>query len=178
MKSLCTASLAFACALLIGPETAAAQQAAAPGAAFEGRYTYAAGPGDPIGDAIERGIRDMSFVTRPIARRRLRNTNQPYRTIEVALVDGTVATRYDGRPAIVSPADGAAAPWMRDGEPLTVTTRFEAGALVQTFTAEDGVRENVYTLTPDGRRLILSVTLTSPRLPAPIRYQLAYERAR
>lgn len=178
MKSFCTASLALACALVLNPQLVAAQQGTHDRAAFEGRFTHAAGTGDVIGDAIERAIEDMSFVTRPIARRRLRNTNQPYRTIEVAVDGGVVAIRYDGRPAIVSPADGTPAPWTRDGEQLMVATRFSEGALVQTFTAEDGVRQNVYTMTPDGRRLILRVTLTSPRLPAPITYQLAYDRAR
>lgn len=145
---------------------------------FDGTYTYVPQGGDVIGAAIERGIDDMSFVTRPIARRRLRSTNQPYGTIRLTAGDGRVSTAYDGRDPIVSPADGSPAAWSRDGEALTVHTRLSDGVLTQTFTAEDGVRENAFTLSPDRSRLTLRVTVRSPRLTEPIVYALTYERAR
>ncbi|HEX6590143.1 MAG TPA: hypothetical protein VF039_14150, partial [Longimicrobiales bacterium] len=144
---------------------------------FVGSWTYASGQGDVIEAAIERGIDDMNFVTKPIARRRLRATNDAYTTVEVRIVDGTVTTVLEGR-AIESPADGRAIRWTReDGEVLQVATSIRNGTLVQTFTAEDGSRENVYSVSPDGRRLTLQATIRSGRLPQPIVYRLQYERA-
>ena len=166
--------LALALAGVLVSSAAAAQEAAP---AFVGSWTYAAGQGDVIEAAIERGIDDMNFVTKPIARRRLRATNDAYSTIEVRIADGTVTTTLEGR-AIESPADGRAIRWTReDGEVMQVATSVRAGSLVQTFTAEDGSRENVYTVSGDGRRLTLQVTIRSGRLPQPITYRLAYDRA-
>lgn len=154
---------------------AAAQEVAAP---FVGSWTYVAQSGDVIGDAIERGTADMNFVTRPIARRRLRATNSPYATMEIRVGGGSVTTLLEGRD-VTSPADGRAIAWTReDGEVMQVATSLrDDGTLVQTFTAQDGSRENVYSVSPDGRRLTLQVTIRSERLPSPITYRLLYDRA-
>ena len=164
---------ALAASLLL-PSAVRAQDAAAP--AFVGSWTYATQP-DPIGPAIQRGTAEMNFVTRPIARRRLAATNDAYSTVEIRFAGGNVTTVLAGR-SITSPADGREIEWRReDGELLRVTTSLRDGTLVQTFTAEDGSRENVYSVAADGR-LTLQATIRSPRLPAPITYRMLYERAR
>ena len=168
-------SIALAVAgVVITVATAAAQQL--PTSPI-GAWTLAPEQGDVIADAIERGTADMNFVTRPIARRRLRATNNAYATIEIRHEGGSITTVLDGR-TITSPADGRSIRWTReDGEVLQVATSLRERTLTQTFTAEDGSRESVYTLSPDGRRLTLQVTIRSGRLPAPITYRLAYDRA-
>jgi hypothetical protein len=89
-----------------------------------------------------------------------------------------VSVRYDERNPIVAPASGAAVKWTReDGEVFDVTMRSASGRLTQTFAAEDGSRENVYTVSADGRTLTMNVTLRSPRLSAPLTYKLVYNRA-
>lgn len=175
MRSLLIPTLA---PLVFGASAAAAQSAAPPPPpGLAGSYSYVQESGDIVGDAIERGIRDMSFITKPIARRRLRNTNRPYRTITLLLSESEISTTYDGRAPIRSPADGTAVRWRReDGEMLDVSTSLRDGALTQTFTAEDGSRENAFILSPDGTGLTLQVTLRSERLPAPITYRLLYRR--
>jgi len=166
---------ALALLALAAPQPAAAQ--AAPGVdAFAGDWAYQPDRSDDIERAIERGIDDMNFITKRIARGRLRSTNEPYRTIAIAAPDGRVSTSYDGRAAIVSPADGTPIRWRReDGEMLDVATLMEEGTLVQTFVAEDGSRENRFRLNDDGT-LDLIVTIRSERLPAPIVYRLGYRR--
>lgn len=158
---------------------AAGALAQAPAAAtppFAGSWRYATQPADVIERAIERGIEEMNFITRPVARRRLRATNHGYSTIEVRVADGTITTVLEGR-TITSPADGREIQWRReDGELLRVSTSNRDGALVQSFAAEDGSRENVYVVSADGRRLTLHVTIRSERLPAPISYRLLYDR--
>lgn len=168
-------SLALALAgVLITVATAAAQQT--PTSPI-GAWTLARQQGDVIAGAIERGTADMNFVTRPIARRRLRATNNAYATIEIRQESGSITTVLDGR-TITSPADGRSIRWTReDGEVLQVATSLRGRTLTQTFTAEDGSRESVYELSDEGRRLTLQVTIRSGRLPAPITYRLAYDPA-
>ena len=162
-----------AAASLLLATSAAAQDASTPVA---GSWRLASQPADVIERAIERGIDDMSFITKPIARRRLRSTNDAYATVEVRVDPAEVTTVLEGR-AITSPADGRAISWRReDGETMQVSTALRDGALVQTFMAEDGSRENVYSVSPDGGRLTLQVTIRSGRLPAPIVYRLLYDR--
>jgi hypothetical protein len=172
-RSLRSPVLALAGVVVMGA-SAAAQEAQSP---LVGAWTLASQQGDVIAHAIERGTADMNFVTRPIARRRLRATNNAYATIEIRDEGGSITTVLEGR-SITSPADGRAIRWTReDGEVLQVATTLRDGALVQTFAAEDGSRESTYTATPDGRRLTLQITIRSGRLPAPIVYRIAYDRA-
>ena len=171
-KRLLLLNALAATALFVAPVTAQAPAANA----WLGSWTYAAQPSDVIERAIERGIDDMNFVTKPIARRRLRATNDPYSTVELRVADNRVTTVLEGR-AITSPADGSTIDWRReDGEVLQVSTALRNGTLVQTFTADDGSRENVYSVSADGR-LTIQVTIRSDRLPAPIVYRLLYDRA-
>jgi hypothetical protein len=170
--------VAFAAQLAVEGSAAAQQPTAqADATPFVGSWRYATPQGDVIEQAIERGTEEMNFVTRPIARRRLRATNNPYSTVEVRAGSGEVTTVLEGR-AITSPADGRAIQWRReDGEMLQVSTSIRNRTLVQSFGADDGSRENVYVVSADGRRLTLHVTIRSERLPAPITYQLLYDRA-
>ena len=170
-------TFAFVCAVAAQMLVAAPLCAQEAAASVDGTWRLAQQPADVIETAIERGIDDMSFVTKPIARRRLRATNDAYATVEVRIGGADVTTVLAGR-AITSPADGRAIRWRReDGEVMQVSTSLRDGTLVQTFTAEDGSRENVYSVSPDGRRLTLQVTIRSGRLPAPIVYRLLYDRA-
>ena len=175
MKKHVLPALASVCLVLFAFRPAAAQEA--PATPFVGSWTYASQPADVIEQAIERGIDDMNFVTKPIARRRLRATNDPYSTVEIRVGNAEVTTVLEGR-SITSPADGRAIQWRReDGEVLQVSTSLRNASLVQSFTADDGSRENVYSVSPDGRRMTILVTIRSERLPAPITYRLLYDRA-
>ena len=169
-----TAVLFALLALALGaPAAAEAQQSS-----LAGTWTLNRGQSDDIQAAINRAVARMNFVTRPIARGRLRRTNTAYERVVIAFPSNQVSVRYDERNPIVSPASGAAVKWTReDGEVFDVSMRPAGGRLTQTFTAEDGSRENVYTLSADGRTLTMNVTIRSPRLSAPLTYKLVYNRA-
>lgn len=163
--------LLAACALAL-PASAVAQNPALPGS-----YTLDSEASDPIRPAIEAAIARMNFITRPVARGRLTRTNEPYRTITIRQSGDEISIITDDRAPIVARADGTAMRWQReDGEELDLTTRWDGPRLEQTFVAEDGQRRNVYSLAPDGDTLELAVTVTSPRLPAPLTYTLRYRR--
>ncbi len=145
--------------------------------ALAGDYVYLEAESDPIGDAIEQAVSGMNFITRPIARGRLTRTNEPYQRVSIRIDDNEVAIITDDRAPIVARPDGNPMKWTReDGEVLDLTTRWVDGALEQTFVAEDGQRANRFVLSPDGDRLELHVTVTSPRLAQPLSYVLRYGR--
>ncbi|HEX7049680.1 MAG TPA: hypothetical protein VF188_05660 [Longimicrobiales bacterium] len=151
--------------------------AAAQVAALAGRFAYVADESDDIEQAIDRGTAELNFFKRPIARGRLRDVNAAYQTVEIEQTRSSIAIGFDGHPPIVTPADGAPIRWRRDdGEVFRVRAEWLDDALIQVFTADDGQRENLYTLDPDGRTLRMRVTITSRQLPAPIVYTLVYRR--
>jgi hypothetical protein len=164
-------------ACLLGLLLLVAPGAAAQSAAFEGTFAYVAAGSDDVHAAIDRAVAGLNFAFRPIARSRLRRTNSPYRTLEIRRQNASLAVSLDGGAPIVSPESGTPTSWRRaDGEVLQVSTAWEGGRLRQSFVAEDGRRDNHYTVSEDGRRLTLEVTVTSPRLNAPLRYRLNYVR--
>ncbi len=181
--------LAFSCAAALSlTGVAQAQQPAAghttmvaPAQAptFQGVFTYVAGQSDDVPAAIERCVSNVNFIIRPIARGRLKKTNQPYQRLTIVQPAGHFSIMTDARPAIVTPAGGAAIQWKRpeDGEMLNVSTAMTGSKLVQTFAAEDGKRVNEYTLSPDGQTLTMVATVSSGRLPKPLVYKLTYHRA-
>jgi hypothetical protein len=133
---------------------------------------------DDINRAIESAVSKMSFITRPIARGRLRRTNSVYQRVVINYTQTHVSTTFDQRHAIESPANGQPVKWTReDGEKFDLSTEWQGGRLVQTFRAEDGSRTNTYTISPDGRTLTMHVTLRSPRLSGPVEYNLVFTRA-
>ena len=145
--------------------------------ALEGSYTLVAETAGEINRAIEGAIRQMNFVIRPIARGRLRKTNIPYARLRVTVTPTEITTVVDRGNPVVTPSNGTIVKWRReDGETFDVSTSWQGEKLQQTFRAEDGQRENIYSLDPDGATLSLAVTLTSPRLSAPVRYTLKYRR--
>src|SRR5262249_9930188 len=114
----------------------------------------------------------------PIARSRLRSTNQLARRISIAISGPQVDIVTDGT-SIKTTTDGQPAGWTReDGERIMVSTLWKGGALERVFKAEDGERANTYRLGGDGDTMTVGVVVTSPQLPRPLAYRLVYRRVR
>jgi hypothetical protein len=174
MRRQRTALIAFVLTLLAAtlPSHASAQ------AQLNGTFALNRGQSDDIAAAINRAVSRMNFVTRPIARGRLTRTNTAYSRITIGYNPEHVTIQYDQRAPIHTPANGTPVQWTReDGEKFMVSTEWTHGHLEQTFRADDGQRVNVYTLSEDGATLTMDITVTSPRLPAPVRYKLVFNRA-
>ena len=164
----------FALALVAAPVARIQAQ----GMPLQGTFVYSAEGSDNLEQAIQQATARMNFVTRPIARSRLKKTNDTYDKVVISQTGSQVSIAFDARPPVVTPANGSAVRWTRDdGEVFDVTTSGGNGTLQQTFKAEDGQRVNVFTLAPDGNTLTMNVTITSPRLPKPLTYKLRYRRA-
>jgi len=148
--------------------------AQAPGA-LVGTWKLAAVPDLPR--IIEQATAPMNFVTRPIARARLKKTNSAYRQVVINCSPAEVTIQYEDRAAQHMPASGQAVPWTReDGEKFMISARVDGQDLIQTYKAEDGERINVFHVDPATGALSLGVTVKSPRLPAPVTYALPYRR--
>lgn len=160
--------------LALAPAFAA--PALAQNAALAGTFTLNRQKSDNVNQAVDQAVNRVNAILRPIARGRLRSTNQPYQRVVVAQQGTQLSIITDRRAAILTPAAGTPVRWRReDGETLNVSTRWNGQSLVQTFAAEDGQRVNTYTMNPDGT-MTIAVTVTSGRLPRPLTYRLVYDK--
>ena len=165
--------LAAACLLAAVPAVAHAQAGA-----IAGTFTLDRAASDNVDRAIARAVKDMNFITKPIARGRLQKTNQPYQQVTIATEGANTVVTIDKQPPRQAPSNGTAVDWTRaDGEKFKLTMTWDGGSLVESFKAEDGQRVNAYTLSPDGSTLTMNVTITSPRLSKPLTYKLAFRKA-
>lgn len=177
-QRLSTLLAAVAAVLALSAAAPALAQQAAQTPSLDGTYTLNTTASEDVNRAIEQAVARMNFITRPIARGRLKRTNQPYQRILIQHTQGQVSITTDQRAPIRTPANGTPIKWRReDGEMFDVSTEWENGSLEQTFAAEDGRRVNSFSVSPDGRTLTMEVTVTSPRLSQPLRYRLVYNRA-
>lgn len=174
------AVLALAAAAV--PQHAEAQQ----NSQLRGTWVLDTGRSDDVNARINQAVARMNFVTRPIARGRLRATNTAYPRLVMSFDAQNVRVEMQDRPTAVSPANGQPVLWNRtNGQTCTrvsedcvqLTSEWENGRLVQAFRPEDGERRNVYSVSADGSTMTMAVTITSPRLPRPLTYNLVYNRA-
>jgi len=132
---------------------------------------------DNIPAAIEACTADMNFVIRPIARHKLTNVNPAYQKVALAISPQQVSVKLDDRNPILMPGNGSEAPWTReDGDKFQVAAHVAGNQLTQTFRNDEGARTNVFRMSPDGHTLILSVTVTSPKIPKALTYTITFGR--
>lgn len=149
-------------------------------ARFEGEWRYDGSDAQGrriIANAIDRGVEDMFFLARGIARGRLEDANRFSPTLRFAFPADRIAITFERRFSYSTPADGS---WRRvtdpEGETVSCSQRFSRGRIVQVFRSDEGTRTNVFH-TVSEQRLRFHVTLEADALPAPIRYRLDYRRA-
>lgn len=144
---------------------------------LDGTYHLVPAESDDIHQVIDRAVARMNFVTRPVARSRLRKTNPPYQTVHLSTSVSQVTIRIDAREPLTTPSNGTPIQWKQArGEVVDVSTEWENGILEQTFVAKDGQRVNHFSLSAGGELLHLRVTITSPRLAEPLTYTLRYRK--
>jgi hypothetical protein len=140
-----------------------------------GRWTLDVSASDDINKAIEAATRDMNFIKKPIARKRLRATNPVTPRLVIRMVGDSVDITGDNVTPLRAKADGQPMTWRFKGEDLKVITTFEAGVLTNRFIAEDGERINSYRLRTDDT-LEQHVRLSSPQLKRPVEYTRVFTR--
>ena len=158
---------------------AAPMVAGAQSGSIAGTFTLDRAASDNVEKAITSAVKDMNFITRPIARGRLNKTNQPYQQVTIATSGANTVVTIDKLPPRQAPSIGTPVDWTRpaDGEKMKLSMKWEGGHLIETFKPEDGQRVNEYALSADGATLTMNVTITSPRLSKPLKYKLVFRKA-
>jgi hypothetical protein len=167
-------ALRFALPLLFLPAILASPLAAQTPGPF-GTWILTAVP--DLTPVIETATASMNFVTRPIARARLKKATLAFQTIRIDRGPDDIGVQYEQRTPQRMPADGRAVEWTReDGEKMQISARMDQDDLVQHYQAADGERTNVFHVDPRTRTMTLGVTIISPHLPAPLSFSLTYRQ--
>ncbi len=172
VSTLCLVLLCSA--IFLGSTTLAAAQKSG----LDGTYILDETDSDNMNEVIEDAVGKLNFLTRDIARERLKKLNPAYRQVAITSTPNEISVTVDNQPPLRTSAKGAPVAWVGpDGEKVNARMQLAGRRLAQTFTSADGRRVNAYTLSPDGRTLTMQVTETSPRLSQTITYKQVYRRA-
>ena len=148
---------------------------------YVGTYRYVGGDADidALDAAIEEVVSEMNFFIRGIARRRLRAPNLPSEKVIVSAGDGLIHIDRPGQPEVSAPANGKAVTWRHpeDGDVFQVRHGLdEHGVLYQRFEGDRSVSRNRFVLGDDDESLTIHTVITADRLPAPLRFEMRYQR--
>ena len=151
--------------------------AAAQESSLDGIYILDETDSANMNEVIEDAVGKLNFVTRDIARERLKRLNPAYRLIAISSSPNQISVTVDNQPPLRAPAKGAPVAWSGpDGGKVNASMQLAGRRLAQTFTSADGRRVNDYTLSRDGRTLTMQVTEASLRLSETITYKQVYRR--
>lgn len=159
---------------------AVAAEPDAPTVKISGTYRYAGGEKQrqQLFDAIEDVIADMIFIARPIARKRLRESNLPSAELQLVVTAEEITVARPGRPTVTAPRDGSTIEWKSpDGDEFEVRHRLVSDSeLVQDFVGDGNRSENVFELDASGSRVVVHTTITADQLPKTLRFHMTYRR--
>ena len=168
-----TLRLVLCGAIILGLSTLAVAQQSG----LDGTYILDETESDNMNAVIEDAVGKLNFLTRDIARGRLKKLNPAYRQVAITSSPNEISVTVDNQPPLRTPAKGAPVPWVGpDGGKVNASMQLAGRSLAQTFTSADGRRVNDYTLSPDGRTLTMQVRETSPQLSQSIKYKQVYRR--
>lgn len=163
------------------PPTSAAPPPAGSRERFAGTFLYIGGEKEVAARnaAIEKATEDMFFAIRGTARSKLRDRTEVKASVRFAFGSGNISVVTPGEAAAVSPERGTAVAYQAsNGTPLQLSQRLTRdGKIEQFFVSDSGTRSVVFALSTDGVTLSVVHTLTSSKLPQPVRYTLTYRRA-
>jgi hypothetical protein len=163
------------------PALAQTPEAASPSVreSLSGTWVHAGGDADrkALDAALDFSVEGYFFMARGSARGQVAARNEIRRSLTVSLEAERVAVQFADSPRVEAPLDGSSTPATINGESMRVVCALRGSALVQRFEASEGLRRNEFIAGADGRTLLLRVTVESPKLTHPLRYELHYRRA-
>jgi hypothetical protein len=145
---------------------------------LDGTYTLDEANSDKIDVVIDKAVAQFNFLERHFAREHLKKLNPAYQRVTIGTSQNDVSVAVENQPAVRAPASGTPITWTDpDGGKVNLSMRLVGNHLVQNFKSADGGRVNDYSLSSDGRTLMMQVTETSPRLSQAIKYKQVYRRS-
>lgn len=154
---------------------ASAQHEAADSLAGTYRFVGGKAGREAVDAAIEGVVSEMNVLVRGIARDRLRESNPIPARITLLRKGDAMAISFDQR-TYEARLDGSTTEVVGiTGDTMKYRLQLLPAGVRQTFDGDSGGRTNTMKAHEDGR-LDLSVEVHSGRLPAPLRYRLAFRR--
>ncbi len=159
----------MAASVLIGTATAAD---------FNGIFSWSDDPADhaSISQAVDHAASQVNAVIRPVVRKRLAASIVPYELIEMVVTNGIITfNRNSSDRPITTEIGGKAVQYARtDGKLSDVTFAMEGEKLRQTYSNDEGTRENLFSLAEEGRILTMAITIRPTRVKTVIELTLTY----
>src|SRR5439155_1714668 len=106
VSTLCLVLLCSA--IFLGSSTLAASQ----DSALHGTYILDETDIDNINEVIETAVGKLNFLTRDIARERLKKLNPAYRKVAITSSPNEISITVDNQPPLRTPAKGAHVAWV------------------------------------------------------------------
>lgn len=160
-----------------GAAILASGSASPPQCVISGSYVLDGGRSDNVERAIASataGLPNTDYFSR-----RLRKANMAVDggRIRISSPPGRFSIKYETRPLILVSTNGELTQWkLNDGQVFDVSAKANGEAVSITFRAADNERTTVYRVV--GPDFVEETTITSPRLPKPLHYQLIYDEAK
>ncbi len=180
--SILLASICCAPALTVAQDAPAPEAAKAQGpdvANFAGTFTYAGGKKqiEKTEAEIERGLEEVNFVVRSVARGKLQDICKPHKKLNFKVQGKTLTTSSERHGPWSSPVDGSTFNGKNEsGDPIKIQRKWRKNRIVETLRSERGVITRVFTLSKDGKSLTMSVSLKSSKFDETIKYAYSYRR--
>src|SRR4029077_12272206 len=100
---------------------------------LDGTYILDQTDSDNINEVIETAVEKLSFVTRDIARGRLKKLNPAYRLVATLSSPNEISVTVDNQPPLRTPAKGAPVAWVGpDGGKVNASMQLTGRLLAQT----------------------------------------------
>jgi hypothetical protein len=145
---------------------------------FRGEFGFVGGQRqrDAVAEAIDRSVKSLPAF-QELARKRLTKANAIPGTVRMSMDGDDLVVVYGDQEPQRAPLDGSRKQWRNpEGETIALTHELRGGKLVQTTWGGGGRRVIVWTLDPERGLLRMQSTMSSPRLPEPVRYRLTFKK--
>jgi hypothetical protein len=126
-------------AIFLGSSTLATAQKSG----LDGTYILDETDSDNMNEVIEDAVGKLNFLTRDIARGRLKKLNPAYRQVAITSSPNEISVTVDNQPPLRTPAKGAPVAWVAPhGGKVKAGMQLAGRRLAQTFMSADGRRVN------------------------------------
>lgn len=154
------------------------QDTLAQASAFDGDYVFIGGQKEREGldAAIELAMDAVAPIVRGIGRKRLHETNPIPKRLSIKVKGDDVVILFDGQGHGASLDGKPVRAESAEGEKIKISHRMRGNQLHERCDGAKGARTNDFKLSSDGKRLTVTVSITSGHLPVPVDYRLSFKR--
>jgi hypothetical protein len=158
---------------------------AAPGALaggaedFAGTFVRSASAAETqaIDAAVDKAAEAFNPLIRFVARGRLANAAKLPTKLLIAVKGSDLSITKDSQPVRTTRTDGGTLVFTHDGKQTKLTRQIAGNGLTEIARTDDGARTLVYSFGNGGQTLILSATIESNQLKAPMHVSATYRRS-